>query len=157
MAENNERFNCYGAIAEAIDKELNRFLSPDTWANKCTLSDGETQAKGALLNMCAQAEFIRLYVNTYIDNKIALAKSLSNMSVYQYDFGKIYSDVENGFITSASQFLNKESKENAETKIKNVLIEQLDIIKEASAIGSIEELPALSNALCEIVDRLKEF
>lgn len=47
--------------------------------------------------------------------------------------------------------------ENAETKIKNVLIEQLDIIKEASAIGSIEELPALSNALCEIVDRLKEF
>lgn len=107
MAENKDRFNAYGAIAEAIDKEFNRFLYPDTWAGECTLSDGETRAKGALLNMCVQAEFIRSFVNTYIDNKIALAKSLSNMSVYQFDFGKIYSDVENDFITSAQTFLPK--------------------------------------------------
>lgn len=107
MAENKDRFNTYGAIAEAIDKEFNRALSPDTWEGTCTLSDGKTQVKGALLNMCVQAEFVRLFVNTYIDNKIALAKSLSNMSTYQFDFGKIYSDVENDFITSAQTSLPK--------------------------------------------------
>lgn len=108
MAENNERFNCYGAIAEAIDKELNRFLNNETWAkgNSCTIGESEMRAKPALLNMCIQAEFIRLYVNAYIDNKISLAKSLSNMSVYQYDLGKVYSDVENDFITSIQTLLS---------------------------------------------------
>lgn len=50
-----------------------------------------------------------------------------------------------------------ESKTDINEAVKNALLEQLRDLRAASQYENCEGLPGLTLALCEVVDRLKEF
>lgn len=97
MAETNDKFNCYGAIAEAIDKELNRFITPeiygciDTSDIDSSYAERKERFPHKLFIMQVQAEVLRAFVNEYIDTKIACGDMLADMVMNKAD-GKDYMD-----------------------------------------------------------------